>query len=46
MENAMTKITAIVAIAAALGFASAASAQTNRHTGAQWQAPYVKTFNS
>jgi hypothetical protein len=38
MENDMTKITAIVAAAVVLASAGVASAQTNRHAGAQWQA--------
>ena len=41
MENDMTsKITTILAAAIVLASAGVASAQTNRHAGAQWQAPY------
>jgi hypothetical protein len=46
MENDMTsKIFAIVAAAVVLASASVASAQTNRHAVAQWQAPYQDTTN-
>jgi hypothetical protein len=42
MENVMTsKFTAIVAVAVVLASAGVASAQNNRHAGAQWQAPYA-----
>ena len=34
------KITAILAATVVLASAGVASAQTNRHAGAQWQAPY------
>jgi hypothetical protein len=45
MENDMTgKITAIVAAAVVLASASVASAQSNRHAGAQWQAPYANSY--
>jgi hypothetical protein len=45
MENVMTsKITAIVAVAVVLASAGVASAQTNRHAGAQWQAPYANPY--
>jgi hypothetical protein len=44
-ENRMTsKITAILAAAVVLASAGVASAQTNRHTGTQWQAPYANSF--
>ena len=38
------KITAILAVAVMLASASVASAQTNRHAGAQWQAPYANSY--
>ena len=38
------KITAILAAAVMLASASVASAQTNRHAGAQWQAPYANSY--
>jgi hypothetical protein len=38
------KITAILAAAIVLASASVASAQTNRHAGAQWQAPYANSY--
>ena len=38
------KITAILAAAVMLASASVASAQTNRHGGAQWQAPYANSY--
>jgi hypothetical protein len=42
MENKMTgKITATLAAVMVLASTSIASAQTNRHPGAQWQAPYA-----
>jgi hypothetical protein len=45
MENDMTsKITAIAAVAVVLASAGVASAQTNRHAGAQWQAPYANSY--
>jgi hypothetical protein len=40
----MTKITAIVAAAVVLASADVASAQTSRHAGAQWQAPYAGSY--
>ena len=40
----MTKITAVVAAAVVLASAGVASAQTNRHARAQWQAPYVNSY--
>ena len=40
----MTKITAIVAAAVVLASAGVASAQTSRHAGAQWQAPYAGSY--
>ena len=40
------KITAIVVAAALLASAGVASAQTNRHARAQWQAPYVNSYNN
>jgi hypothetical protein len=44
MENDMTsKITAILAAAVVLASAGVASAQTHRHAGAQWQAPYANS---
>ena len=42
----MTKITAIIATALVLASASVASAQTNRHGGAQWQAPYANSYSN
>jgi hypothetical protein len=45
MENDMIgKITAIVAAALVLGSAGVASAQSNRHAGTQWQAPYANSY--
>jgi hypothetical protein len=45
MENKMTgKITATLAAVIVLASASIASAQTNRHPGAQWQAPYANSY--
>jgi len=38
------KITAILAAAIVLASASVASAQTNRHAGAQWQAPSANSY--
>ena len=38
------KITAILAAGVMLASASVASAQTNRHAGAQWQAPYANPY--
>jgi hypothetical protein len=38
----ISKITAILAAALALGSAGAASAQTHRHAG--WQAPYANSY--
>ena len=35
-----SKITTILAAAVVLASAGVASAKTNRHAGAQWQAPY------
>ena len=44
MENKMNgKITVILAAALVLASASVASAQTNRHAGGQWQAPYANS---
>jgi hypothetical protein len=37
------KITAILAAAVMLASAGVASAQTHRHAGAQWQAPYANS---
>ena len=46
MENDMTsKITAILAAAVVLASAGVASAQPTRHARAQWQAPYVNSYN-
>ena len=39
-----SKITAILAAAVMLASAGVASAQTNRHAGAQWQAPYANSY--
>ena len=39
-----SKITAIVAVAVVLASAGVASAQTNRHAGAQWPAPYANSY--
>ena len=39
------KITVILAAALVLASASVASAQTNRHAGGQWQAPYANSKN-
>jgi hypothetical protein len=44
MEKDMTKITAIVAAAVVLASAGVASAQTSRHAGTQWQAPYAGSY--
>jgi hypothetical protein len=38
------KITAVIAVALVLGSAGVASAQTNRHGSAQWQAPYANSY--
>jgi hypothetical protein len=38
------KITAILAAAVVLASGGVASAQTNRHGGAQWQAPYANSY--
>jgi hypothetical protein len=38
------KITAILAAAVMLASAGVASAQTSRHAGAQWQAPYANSY--
>jgi hypothetical protein len=38
------KITAILAAALVLASAGVASAQTNRHAGAQWRAPYANSY--
>jgi hypothetical protein len=43
-NNMISKITAILAAALVLGSAGAASAQTHRHAGAQWQAPYANSY--
>ena len=40
----ISKITAILAAAVVLASAGVASAQTNRHAGAQWQAPYANSY--
>ena len=39
-----SKITVILAAAVVLASAGVASAQTNRHGGAQWQAPYANSY--
>jgi hypothetical protein len=39
-----SRITAMLAAALVLASAGVASAQTNRHVGAQWQAPYANSF--
>jgi hypothetical protein len=45
MENDMTgKITAILAAALVLASAGVASAQTHRHAGVRWQAPYANSY--
>jgi hypothetical protein len=38
------KITAILAATVVLASAGVASAQTNRHAGAQWQLPYANSY--
>ena len=38
------KITTILAAAVMLASAGVASAQTNRHVGAKWQAPYADSY--
>jgi hypothetical protein len=38
------KITAILAATVVLASAGVASAQTNRHAGALWQAPYANSY--
>jgi hypothetical protein len=38
------KITAILAAALMLASAGVASAQTNRHAGTKWQAPYANSY--
>jgi hypothetical protein len=40
----ISKVTAILAAALVLGSVGVASAQTNRHTRAQWQAPYANSY--
>jgi hypothetical protein len=40
----MRKLTAIVTVAVVLASAGVASTQTNRHAGAQWQAPYANFY--
>jgi hypothetical protein len=47
MESKMSsKTTAILAAAMMLASAGVASAQTNRHAGAQWQVPYANSYYS
>jgi hypothetical protein len=45
-EGRTRKLTAIVTVAVVLVSAGVASAQTNRHAGAQWQAPYANPYYS
>jgi hypothetical protein len=39
-----SKITAVLAAVVVLASAGVASAQTNRHARAQWQAPYTDSY--